>query len=213
MLDNWLSKTKIKEKVQKVVEKHFYGKLTANQSTLLGLIFGLLSALSIALTPYFSFIVELIILSVILTIISFMCDVIDGALARVEEPTIFGGILDIFCDRTVEISIIIALVSTDPENLVWPGLFSLGAMILCISMFLLIGSSLKEEEMKESEKIIYYRKGLMERSETLILLILIITLIEIRGILLWIFALLVFLTALLRLKDAYSLFKHREQKN
>ena len=140
-------------------------------------------------------------------VISFFLDVLDGAVARLEGKTIFGGILDIFCDRTVEISIIIAIISTDPLTLTWPGIFSLGAIVLCITMFLLIGGAFNPEILDDQKKVIYYRRGIMERSETLIFLLAITVIFFLRFILLWTFAILVFITALLRLKDAYNLFK------
>jgi len=57
------------------------------------------------------------------------------------------------------------------------------------------------------KKVIKYPKGLMERSETAIFLLLIIILEPWRFVLLWAFSILIFLTAILRLKDAYYLFE------
>ncbi len=207
MIDKWLSKGKLNRIIEKVVKKLFYKKISANQLTLIALIIGLLSALSIFLSGMFRWKIELIICAAILMVISFLFDALDGALARLEEPTTFGGILDIFCDRTVEVFIIISLISTDPLLLIWPGTFSLGAMVLCISMFLLIGGAFNPEILEDQKKVIYYRRGIMERSETLIFLLAITVILFLRFILLWTFAILVFITALLRLKDAYNLFK------
>ena len=139
--------------------------------------------------------------------ISFFIDTLDGAMARLKGPTKFGGILDIFCDRTVEISIIIAIISTNASILMWPGVFSLGAITLCISMFLLVGGTIKVEDLDETKKVIYYRHGLMERSETFLFLLIITIFYPLRFILLWLFAILVYLTAILRLRDAYVLLK------
>ncbi len=207
MIDKWLSKTKVNKVLEKLVKKLFYKKISANQLSLIALIIGLLSALSIFLSGMFRWKIELIICAAILMVISFFFDALDGALARLEEPTTFGGILDIFCDRTVEVFIIISLISTDPLLLIWPGTFSLGAIVLCISMFLLIGGAFNPEIIDDQKKVIYYRRGIMERSETLIFLLAITIIFFLRFILLWTFAILVFITALLRLKDAYNLFK------
>ncbi|MCK4285664.1 MAG: CDP-alcohol phosphatidyltransferase, partial [Candidatus Lokiarchaeota archaeon] len=102
---------------------------------------------------------------------------------------------------------IISIISTKPLELMWPGIFSLGGIILCISLFLLVGSAVEVEGLKETKKVIYYRHGLMERSETLIFLFLMIVIIPLRSILLWIFSILVVITALLRLKDAYRILE------
>jgi len=205
MIDKWLSKTKFKGLVEKLVKRLFYKKISANQITVLALILGLLSALSIFLSGIMIWKIQLIICAAILMVISFFFDALDGALARLDKPTTFGGILDIFSDRTVEVVIIISLISTEPLTLMWPGIFSLGAIVLCISMFLLIGGAVKEDELDELKKVIYYRHGLMERSETFLFLFCITILISLRFLLLWIFAGLVFFTAVFRLRDAYIL--------
>jgi len=207
MIDKWLSKSKLKNGIEKLANKLLLGKISANQLTLTGLLIGLLSSFFIFLSGLLLWKLALIVCSIVLMVISFFFDALDGAIARLEEPTTFGGILDIFCDRTVEVSIIIALISTDPLILMWPGIFSLGAVILCITMFLLVGASVKAKDLEESKKVIYYRHGLMERSETLLFLLFTTIFIVWRFILLWAFAVLVFITALLRLRDANIIFK------
>ncbi|MHA2035523.1 MAG: CDP-alcohol phosphatidyltransferase family protein [Promethearchaeota archaeon] len=207
MIDKWLSKTKLNKFFEKFVKKLFQGKVSANQLTLVALISGLLCALSIYLSAILIWELALVIAGAVLICISFFLDVLDGALARIEEPSIFGGILDIFSDRVVEVFIIISIISTEPLVLMWPGLFSLGAIVLCITMFLLIGGAIKAEGLEETKKVVYYRSALMERSETLVFLFLTIILVPLRSILLWIFFILVFITALLRLRDAYSILK------
>ena len=207
MIDKWLSKTKLHLFFEKLVRKLLLGKISANKVTILALIIGLLSALSIFLSRILNYEIPLIISAAILMCISFFFDVLDGTLARLKQPTVFGGILDIFCDRTVEVFIIISIISTKALELMWPGIFSLGGIILCLSLFLLVGSAIEVEKLKETKKVIYYRHGLMERSETLIFLFLMIVIIPLRSILLWIFSILVVITALLRLKDAYRILE------
>lgn len=206
MLDNWLVKSKLENFVEKLVKKAFLGRISPNQMTLLGLFFGIMSAIFIFLSGFPSWQLIFIASSSTFMVISFVFDAFDGILARLNEPSEFGGILDMFCDRTVETSLIIAIISTNPILLMWPGIFSLAAIILCITMFLVVGGSVKIEELEKPQKIIYYRKGLMERSETFIFLLLIVLLIYLRWVLLWIFSSLIFLTAFLRLYDAYKIF-------
>jgi len=215
MIDNWLVKTKVAKIFEKFVKKVFLNRISANQLTIIGLIFGLSSAVSIYLSTNSQFTLELIILALILMALSFFFDVLDGILARLENPTTFGGILDIFCDRTVEIFIILALISTDPLNLMWPGLFSLAAIVLCITMFLITGGTFTGENLEGNQKVIYYRKGLMERSETFLFFFLMTILFfgAWRFILLWIFAVLVFITAILRLRDSYLIFKSSSNRD
>lgn len=54
-------------------------------------------------------------------ILAFFFDVLGGAVARLKKLSIFGGILEIFCNHTEEISFIMAHISTDPSSLMWPG--------------------------------------------------------------------------------------------
>ncbi|MFW9937833.1 MAG: CDP-alcohol phosphatidyltransferase family protein [Candidatus Thorarchaeota archaeon] len=209
MIDNWISKLKFKKSYEKFVEKLVSKTFSANQLTIIGLIFGLLAAFTIFMSGIFvDFSLFLICVSAILMTISFFIDTLDGPIARLKGPTVFGGILDIFCDRTVEISIIIAIVSTDTINLIYPGLFSLASIILCISMFLLVGSLSERHNDANKSKVIKYRKGLIERSETYLFLLAITILFFWRVLLLWIFTILIFITALLRLRDAYILFQN-----
>ncbi len=211
MIDKWLSKTKFKVGYEKFVRKTLSSRISANQLTVIGLVIGLMSALLIYLSSVFTeLLIVFIVLSMLFTITSFLIDTLDGSVARFEEPTIFGGILDIFCDRLVEVSIIIAIVATDPSKLVWPGMFTLAAIILCISMFLIVGGIIKRDELDKKSKVIIYQGGLMERSETFFFLLAIILLIPWRFVILWIFAILVFVTALLRLRDAYKIFKLKD---
>jgi len=206
MIDNWFQKSELKKAINKLVRKLLFGRISANSLTIIGLVFGLLSALFIFLSGMSNLVLECIIISTILMSLSFFIDILDGIVARLEEPTTFGGILDIFCDRTVEIFILLAIVSTDPIQLMWPGLFSLSAIILCITIFLIVGGVVKEENLKEQQKIIYYSKGLIERTETFIFLICITLLVPLRVLLLWIFAILIFITAILRFRDSYLIF-------
>ncbi len=210
MIDKWLSKTKLNNFFEKLTRKLFLEKISANTITLIALITGLLSALSIFLSGLLIWTLELIICAIALMLISFFLDVLDGVLARLQGPTTFGGILDIFSDRTVEVFIIVSIISIDPIDLMWPGIVSLSSIILCITIFLLVGGNVKAENLNETKKVIYYQSGIMERSETFIFLLLTTVLIPWRNIILWIFALLVLITALLRLRDAYFIFKNND---
>ncbi len=211
MIDNWFQNSKLKKTINKVVSKVFLGRISANSLTIIGLMLGLLSALCIFLSNLVEFVFEIMIISSILMSLSFFIDILDGTVARLEEPTTFGGILDIFCDRIVEIAILLAIISTDPIQLMWPGIFSLSAIILCITIFLMVGCVAEEENLKEQQKIIYYSHGIMERTETFIFLIIITIVIPWRIILLLIFAILIFITAFQRLLHAYKMFYSKKK--
>lgn len=213
MLDNLLSKTKFKKRFDVFFAKILKNRLSANQLTLLGLGFGVISALLIFLSSVFTTYFLIILSSgIILMILSFFVDLLDGAIARSNEATVFGGILDMVCDRTVEVSIIIAIILSDPLNLVIPGIFLLSSIVLCITVFLSVGHAIKREENEENQKFIFYSGGLMERSETFLMLLIILILIYFRYLLLWIFTILICFTTLQRLKFAYHTFHREKQK-
>ncbi|MHA1197016.1 MAG: CDP-alcohol phosphatidyltransferase family protein, partial [Promethearchaeota archaeon] len=173
MLDSWIAKTRLKNIPEKIARKILINRVSANQLTIIGLMIGLFSALFIFFSGLFiSYHLIFIAISLILMIFSFFLDTLDGSLARLEGSTIFGGILDIFCDRIAEVSIIISLISTNYSELGWPGIFLLSSIILCITIFLLTGGLVKNEKSSKNqsgdEKVIQYRKGLIERFETFI---------------------------------------------
>ncbi|MFO7795819.1 MAG: CDP-alcohol phosphatidyltransferase family protein [Promethearchaeati archaeon] len=206
MIDNFLTKTKLKQIFEKFFQKKLQGKITANMLTALGLLTGIISAFIIFLSSFLSNNFYILLIATIFLIISFFLDTLDGVVARKEGSTAFGGVLDLFCDRTVEIVVIISIISTN-KNLLWPGVFTLAAIILCITVFLAIGGAVNEKNLKENEKMIYYARGIMERGETFLFLTILILLISLRYLFLWIFAILIFLTALQRLIHAYKLFE------
>ncbi len=152
----------------------------------------------------------LLLVAAFLMSLSFLFDVFDGTLARLEGTTDYGGVLDIFCDRFVEVILLIAIVFLNSDVLALPGVLALGATVLCITIFLLVGGKVNAqdvEDMSEKKKVIYYAGGIMERTETFIFIILSLILKPWRAFLLYLFALLVLITALQRLIHARKLLK------
>src|SRR5271157_1209049 len=209
MLDHWASHTKIGAKLEGFASKYLAKRFRPNQITVAAFCIGLGSAGFIILNVYLVMAEILIPAAVTCMIVSFTLDTFDGALARVQGPTTFGGILDIFCDRAVEVSILLALAFSDFTVLAWPTLLSLSAIVLCITIFLLVGGAVKAEELAETQKVLYYQKGLMERGETFLFLLAMVLLPWVRFWLLWIFAILVFITAFQRLWIAAKLFSNK----
>jgi len=76
MIDKWLSKSKLNYVINNFVKKFLFEKINANQLTILGLIIGILSAISIFLSGILIWELELIICAAILMIISFFFDVL-----------------------------------------------------------------------------------------------------------------------------------------
>lgn len=134
--------------------------------------------------------------AVIALLLTGFLDTLDGAVARYLRLTsLQGAALDIFCDRVVEFSILMGLYAVDPETRALPVLFMLGSILLCITSFLIVGIlSLNDESRSFS-----YSPGLIERAEAFGFFFLMIFWPSLFTLLAWIFSLLVFLTALIRL--------------
>lgn len=95
-------------------------------------------------------------------------DTLDGSVARLSEkasPT--GAVLDIFCDRCVEFTLILGLYLVDPLSRGFLSLLMLGSILLCITSFLAVGIF----EKNRSEKSFHYSPGWMERSEAFLFFI------------------------------------------
>ena len=75
MIDNWFQKSELKKAINKLVRKLLLGRISANSLTVIGLVFGLLSALFIFLSGMSNLVLECIIISTILMSLSFFIDI------------------------------------------------------------------------------------------------------------------------------------------
>jgi phosphatidylglycerophosphate synthase len=93
-----------------------------------------------------------------------LLDAVDGRVARMGPgPTVWGGVLDLLCDRVVEAAILLGIAVPHP-NWHLPALVVAATWYVNISVFLTIGAASD----KVSAKVIDYPPGLLERSELLI---------------------------------------------
>lgn len=137
------------------IAKKLQTKLHANHLTLLGLGVGLLFIPLLLL--------GFPILALFCLGLSGLFDCLDGELARLTNASSpFGTVLDIMCDRVVEISVILALFLVDPNTRGLASLGMLSTILLCITSFLVTGIFSE----KASNKSFYYSPGLIERAET-----------------------------------------------
>ena len=147
---------------------------------------------------------QMTIWAIILLALTGFMDTLDGTLARyfgLESPQ--GAALDIFCDRVVEFAVLLGLYSYDPENRAMPILFMLGSVLLCITSFLVVGIFSENE----SDKSFFYSPGLIERTEAFGFFFLMILWPSFFTPLAWLFTILVFFTAIIRLWQFFSYSK------
>lgn len=99
-------------------------------------------------------------------ILSGILDNLDGTMARIEgKGSPAGAFMDIVFDRTVEAAFICAAALRYPFAL-HSFIFLLASIVLSISVFLAAGALINEEH----HKSFYYIPGIIERTETFILL-------------------------------------------
>ncbi len=100
-----------------------------------------------------------------------LADGLDGAVARVQGKTEFGGYLDIACDFAFYGAIPLAFALRDPANAV-PAAFLLFAFYVNAASFLgfaAVAARRGLETRAQGEKSLYYAAGLLEGAETIAL--------------------------------------------
>ena len=135
----------------------------ANTVTWTGFALGLLAALAITAGAYG--------LGLALILVSRACDGLDGALARLTEPTDRGAFLDIALDFIFYASIPLAFAVARPAERALPAATLLAAFIGTGSSFLAYAVFAERRGMSSDvypAKGIFYLGGLNEASETLI---------------------------------------------
>ncbi|MDO8884239.1 MAG: CDP-alcohol phosphatidyltransferase family protein [Pseudotabrizicola sp.] len=136
---------------------------TADGVTLVGLGFGLLGAVLLAVgMPGWLALVPLLIGRVM--------DGLDGAVARATFKTDFGGYFDIFCDFVFYAAIPLAFVLRDPGQNAVAGAFLLAAFYINAASFLgyaIIAAKRRMSTTQQGEKSLYYAVGLLEGTETI----------------------------------------------
>ena len=163
---------------------------TPNKITLLG---GLLGVLVIP-----TLLLKQSLLAILFLLASGYCDTLDGTLARIKNQSdVFGAVLDIIFDRTVEFAVILGLFFVDSHARALSCLFMLGSILLCVTSFLLVAIFTSNT----SQKKFYYSPGIIERPEAFIFFILMMIFQSHFIFLSSLFTLLVILTTIIRLNQ------------
>ena len=137
--------------------------LTANQLTVIGFCIGISAAVLIASSAY--------LLGAVAILVSRSFDALDGAVARLTQPTDAGGFLDIACDFLFYASIPLAFAVNDPATNGLPAAVLLAAFIGTGSSFLAFAAIAAKRGMTSldfPDKSIYFLSGLTEATETLL---------------------------------------------
>ena len=173
----------------------------ADAVTLLGLALGLISAALIA-GGLFS-------LALAFLLASRIADGLDGAIARAGRSTDFGGYLDITADFLFYGAVPLAFVWADPAGNGAAGGFLLASFYVNGATFLGFSVLAERHKMKtevHGKKSLYFSEGLLEGTETILFVVLICLWPTYFAVFAWIFGLLCFVTALMRVLGARKIF-------
>lgn len=136
--------------------------LTANMVTLIGLAFGLAGAAAIVAGHF--------LLAVALILASRVADGLDGAVARAQGVTDFGGYLDITCDFVFYAAIPLAFILCDPTANGLAGAVLLASFYINGASFLGYAILAEKKQMTSDAhgvKSLYFTGGLLEGAETI----------------------------------------------
>jgi phosphatidylglycerophosphate synthase len=107
--------------------------------------------------------------ALILILLNRIVDGLDGAIARINGPTEFGGYLDTICDYIFYISVPVAFGLIDPSNQI-PALLLIASFTLTAVSFLAfaaITARQTSDDGAHGPKAFIYSTGLMEGGETI----------------------------------------------
>jgi len=181
--------------------------VTANAVTLIGLGFGLLAAGAI--------VVGQSALAVALILLSRLADGLDGAVARAQQKTDFGGYLDITCDFLFYGIIPMAFIWADPAANALAGAWLLVSFYFNGATFLgyaILAEKRGLESRKHGAKSLYFTGGLLEGTETIAFFIAICLWPAWFAPMAWVFGSVCFITALSRILLARQVFAPTHDK-
>jgi archaetidylinositol phosphate synthase len=138
--------------------------------------------------------------AVLLIVAAGVGDLLDGALAReTGRTTPLGGLLDLWLDRLVEVSVLVAYALVFPD--VRLAIVVLACtIILSLTVFLTMGALTDND----GHKVIPYQPGIAERAETIIFFALFFAFPALRHEWVYLFAALIALTVVQRLYLAWK---------
>jgi phosphatidylglycerophosphate synthase len=139
----------------------------ANATTVVGLAIGLLALPLLAHEQYDW--------ALLVILLNRLIDGLDGAIARQQGPTPFGGYLDIVCDMAFYAAVPLGFALASPANALWAALL-LASFVCTAASFL--GRAVMAVERGEADdgargpKSFFYAAGIIEGRETILAFVL-----------------------------------------
>jgi phosphatidylglycerophosphate synthase len=135
--------------------------LSANALTVIGALLGLAAGLAIA-TQHYPF-------AVLLVIINRIVDGLDGAVARINGPSLWGGYLDSIADYIFYVAVPVGFGWASADNVI-PALLLVASFTLTAVSFLSFAAIAAKHGLDDEPhgpKAFLYSNGLMEGGETI----------------------------------------------
>ncbi|MBO6868555.1 MAG: CDP-alcohol phosphatidyltransferase family protein [Thalassococcus sp.] len=176
--------------------------ISPNAVTLIGLVLGLLSAVMIAQGAPLAALIPLL--------ASRLADGLDGAIARATHKTDFGGYLDIASDFLFYGAVPVGFVVLNPTDNAIAGAVLLLSFYFNAASFLgfaILAEKHGMETSAQGSKSLYYSNGLLEGTETILFFVALCLMPWAFAPLAWVFAVLCFATATLRIWAAREIFQ------
>jgi phosphatidylglycerophosphate synthase len=136
-------------------------RISANALTVAGAVLGISAAFFIAQSLFAA--------ALLFLLLNRIFDGLDGAIARINGPTEFGGYLDTICDYIFYIAVPVAFGLIDPSNRL-PALLLVASFTLSAVSFLAfaaIAARRGPDDGAHGPKAFIYSTGLMEGGETI----------------------------------------------
>lgn len=175
--------------------------MSANMVTTLGLLIGFAAALAIMFQLYW--------LGLVLLLISRICDGLDGAVARINGSSDFGGYIDIVFDFIFYGLIPLAFVIADPAQNGLAGavlIFSFYANGASFLAFAIMAEKHGLKTDQRGEKSIFFTTGLAEATETIATFALFCLFPSYFAPIAYVFALVCFYTTAVRIWQTKAIF-------
>ncbi len=168
-------------------------EISPNQITLFSFILGIICFIFLSL--------GLVYTALLFFLLNRFFDGVDGALARLKKPTDLGGFYDIISDFLIYSLLPFGFILFDNNNFLSMSLLLTSFMGTC-STFLTTAWIFEKKKIKIeqlSKKSFFYSEGLIEGTETIILFIFMFVFFEAANFIAWIFAILCFITSIIRI--------------
>lgn len=169
--------------------------LGADQMTYAGAVFAFAAMIAIAL--------DWTLVGLGCFLINRLCDGLDGAIARLTQPTDAGAFLDITVDFLVYAGIVLAFAIRDPADALAAAglLFSFIGTASTFLAFAIFAEKRKLTNTRLQHKSLYYLEGLTEGFETTLVFALMCLFPGLFSVFAWCFAALCLITAIGRIRE------------